>query len=87
MPSLRPSLEQCFAIYADAIALESDPIAEHEQRVAFYCGFEACMQVVDVIATISHISEEQGVEAWNSLQAEYDKFATEHDCGKLSINH
>jgi len=87
MPSQRPSLKRCFEIYREALARGIDPLTEDEQQKAFYCGFEACMQVVDVIATIADQDEEEGFKAWDSLQAEYDKFATAHDCGELSTIH
>lgn len=86
MPT-KPSLARCFEIYRESLTPGLDPLTKAEQRIAFYCGFESCMQAVDVIADITDKSEEAGFEAWESLQAEYDQFVTESQSGEKSTIH
>lgn len=87
MPQIKPSIAKCFEIYRECTTPGLDPLTEEEQRIAFYCGFEACMQAIDAIAEITDKSEGAGLEAWESLQAEFDKFATENESGEISTIH
>jgi hypothetical protein len=60
---------------------------EREQKLPFFCGFHACLEVVDALAIALHENQEDESTGMDALHAEYERFATQHDCGDLSINH
>lgn len=83
-----PTIEQCFAVYLDGLPKSDiDPFVEEEQRRAYFCGFESAMIALDSLADISEKDEAEGEKAYQHLRAEFDKFATETECGKKSTNH
>lgn len=83
-----PTIEHNFAIYADTqMRADLGPIAEDEGRRAFFCGFNACLVLVDLLAEISFENPDNGATGLEQLHAEFEKFATEQDCGVTAINH
>jgi len=69
------------------IQIGIDPIITDQYRKAFFCGFKSCLESINVLAEIATTDEDAGENAWQLLQAEYEKFATECDLGEESINH
>ena len=83
-----PTIEHCFAVYLRTLAQSDiDPFAEDEQRRAYFCGFESAMIALDSLAEVSEKNEAEGEQAYQLLRAEFDKFATEVECGKKSTDH
>ncbi len=83
-----PSIENCFDIYAQVIISGTiNPWHEAEQRRAFFCGFHSCLEVIDSIAFENYQMKGDDPTGMEALHAEYERFATQHDCGDTSINH
>ena len=83
-----PTIEHYFAIYVDTqMSDDIDPISEDEGRRAFFCGFNTCLELIDVLAEISYENPKDGETGLEKLHAEFDKFATEQDCGSTAVNH
>lgn len=83
-----PTIEQEFARYVTGyLNTTIDPIAEADQRVAFFCGFEACLRTVDILAELTFNDEDAGENAWQQLAAEFERFAQASAEGEITINH
>lgn len=90
MNATHPTIEACFTLYLEyskRSAGSTSAAIEADDRLAFFCGFEACRLTVYRLAEITEMSEEEGEQAWRQLQAEFERFAQSVDCGVLSINH
>jgi len=57
------------------------------QRHAFFCGYKALLDAFDELAEISDIDENEGDRAWQSLHAEFERFAQAIVSGENSIHH
>ena len=83
-----PTIEQLFAQYVTGyLDKEIDPVAEENQRIAFFCGFEACLRTVDILADLTFNDEAAGDNAWQQLGAEFERFAQALAEGEITINH
>jgi len=83
-----PTIEQQFARYVTGyLSAVIDPIAEDEQRTAFFCGFEACLRTVDILAEVTFNNEAAGENAWQQLAAEFERFAQASAEGENTINN
>ncbi len=90
MSEPHPTIEACFAFYLEyskRSAKSTSAAIEADDRLAFFCGFEACLLAVERLAEIGDRNEDEGEQAWQQLQAEFERFAQSIDCGVLSINH
>ncbi len=83
-----PTIEQCFAVYLAGLSNpDMDPFAEEDQKRAYFCGFESAMIAFDAMAEKYEEDQDKGEAAYAALRAEFDKFATEVECGKKSTDH
>lgn len=83
-----PTIDSCFAVYLQSqFSNGTDPITESDQRRPFFCGFIACFKAFDTLAQITYEDLDQGDNAWQTLQAEFDQYAQQELEGDHSINH
>ena len=83
-----PTIEQCFAVYLGGLSEpDIDPIAEEDQKRAYFCGFESAMIAMDALAEKYEKSQDEGEAAYAAFRAEFNKFAIEVECGKKSTDH
>ena len=85
----RPTIERCWLLFRDGrLRIDVDPVREDELKQAFYCGFTSGLQAVEIMAVIlERDGPDESEVAWQTLEAEYEKFAAEHDNGDLSTHH
>ena len=75
------TIEQEFENYVISRGMRSD------QRHAYFYGFKACLDALDVVAEISDTDENAGDRAWQVLHAEFERFAQAVVSGEMTIHH
>lgn len=83
-----PSIEELFDAYCRLTQVDNlGPLAEQDQRHAFFCGFESCMKVMEKLADIFEADEAKGQRIIDRLSAEFEKFAQASDSGESKVIH
>lgn len=78
------SIEELFDIYA--AVLLNVPWDDVDERRAFFCGFSACLKLMDAMAQDNRMTAKKGDVQLQGLHAEFERFAMRIDFEK-SINH
>ncbi len=81
------SIEELFEIYVTVmVSLSVDSWDEVNDKRAFFCGFNACLQLVDAMAVDMWANPEQQQTGLEGLHAEFERFAIHTDL-EISTNH
>lgn len=81
------SIEELFGIYRAVLFSHCiAPDDEREDRRAFFCGFNACLQLINAISGDASLTDDFVNTEFEGLLAEFERFAANHDYDK-STNH
>lgn len=81
------SIQELFDIYAAVLISQSvAPWDDADEKRAFFCGFNACLKLIDAMAVNLYASPEKQETAIEGLHAEFERFAVQIDF-HISTNH
>ena len=84
---MKTSIEELFDIYVTVMVSHSiAPWDEANDIRAFFCGFNACLQLIDVMAVDMWANPDKQESGLAGLHAEFERFAIRNDLD-ISTNH
>ena len=84
---MKTSIEELFDIYATVmLSCSNAPWNEADDRRAFFCGFNACLKLIDAMAVDMWANPDKQETGLAGLHAEFERFAIRNDLD-ISTNH